>query len=119
MSNEGHAKVATVMSQHSELAILRRFSKLNFQNLLYLQAELTHLEANLKKLADRDDEHPNRKQYCRDWWFLAQNEEEHDDRQQWDKFLQIREKLKEYSIPSLFIFPEPFEVRTFVNTCLL
>jgi hypothetical protein len=67
MATEDHAKVATLMSHHSELAIFRRFSKLNFQNLLYLQAELAHLEGNLKNLADRDDGHPNRKEYCRDW----------------------------------------------------
>ncbi|KAN0119645.1 hypothetical protein V8E51_001853 [Hyaloscypha variabilis] len=97
MTDEGHAKVATLMSHHSELAIFRRFSKLNFQNLLYLQAELTHLEANLKKLVDRDVQNPNRQQYSRDWWFLAQNDDEHDDREQWDKFLQIRDKLKEYN----------------------
>jgi hypothetical protein len=66
MANSGHAKVATLMSHHSDLAIFRRFSKLNFQNLLYLQAELTHLEANLSRLADRGDEHPNRKEYCRE-----------------------------------------------------
>jgi len=100
MTDEGHAKVATLLSHHSELAIFRRFSKLNFQNLLYLQAELTHLEANLKKLVDRDAQNPNRQQYSRDWLFLAQNDDEHDDREQWDKFLQIRDKLKEYSMPS-------------------
>lgn len=100
-AERGHAKVATLMSHHHEAAIFRKFSKLNYQNLLYLQAELIHLESNLKGLADRDGEDPNRQQYCKDWWFLAQNEDEHDDREQWEKFLQIREKLKEYSIPSV------------------
>ena len=100
MAEEGHAKVATMMSHYNEFAIFRKFSKLNYQNLLYLQAELTHLEANLKKLADRDGRDPNRTYYSKDWWFLAQNEE-HDSREQWQKFLQIRNKLKEYSIPNL------------------
>jgi hypothetical protein len=101
MAEEGHAKVATMMIQYNEFAIFRKFSKLNYQNLLYLQAELMHLEANLKKLADRDGRDPNRTCYSKDWWFLAQNEEEHDSREQWQKFLQIRNKLKEYSIPKL------------------
>lgn len=103
MAEEGHAKIAKLMSETSELAIFRRFSKLNLQNLLYLQAELMHLESNLKDLADRDHSTPNRELYCRNWWYLAQNDEEHDDREQWDKWLQIREKLKEYSIPALFL----------------
>lgn len=60
-----------------------------------------HLEADLKELAERDGNDPNRREYCRDWWFLAQNEDEYDDREQWEKVLQIREKLKEYSIPPL------------------
>jgi Family of unknown function (DUF6594) len=99
MADEGHAKVATMMSHHKDFAIFRKFSKLNYQNLLYLQAELTHLEENLKRLADRDKDDPNRKFYCMDWWSLAQNNKEYDSREQWEKFLQIRRKLKEYSIP--------------------
>ena len=101
MANEGHAKIATFMSQNTEFAIFRRFRKLNYQNLLYLQAELIHLERDLRELAERDSNDANRTFYCKDWWFLAQNEEEHDDREQWEKVLQIREKLKEYSMPPL------------------
>jgi hypothetical protein len=91
MAEEGHAKIAKLMSETSELAIFRRFSNLNLQNLLYLQAELMHLESNLKDLADQYHSTPNRELYCRNWWYLAQNDEEHDDREQWDKWLQIRE----------------------------
>lgn len=36
MAEEGHAKVAIMMSQYNEFAIFRKFSKLNYQNLLYL-----------------------------------------------------------------------------------
>src|SRR5450756_978699 len=98
MAEEGYAKIAALMSHHGELAIFRRFSKLNFQNLLYLQAELTHLEADLKRVVVRDKADPNRALYTNFWWHLAQSEEDHNDRDQWDKVLQVREKLKEYSM---------------------
>lgn len=72
------AGISATAPYHNDFAIFRKFSKLNYQNLLYLQAELTHLEANLKKVADRDGGDPNRELYSKDWWFLAQNEAEHD-----------------------------------------
>jgi hypothetical protein len=96
MANEGYAKIATLMSQHGELAIFRKFSQLNLQSLLYLQAELTHLEADLERVAVRDHADPDRAIYAKHWWSLAQSEED-EEKDQWDKVLQIREKLKEYS----------------------
>ncbi|KIM96142.1 hypothetical protein OIDMADRAFT_183557 [Oidiodendron maius Zn] len=96
-NEEGYSKIAALMSCHGEFAIFRRFKKLNFQNLLYLQAELTHLEADLKEVAVRDQADPNRAIYSKHWWYLAQSEEDHDDREQWEKVIQIREKLKEYN----------------------
>jgi hypothetical protein len=101
-NEEGYSKIATLMSCHGEFAIFRRFSKLNFQNLLYLQAELTHLEADLKEVAVRDQADPNRAIYSKYWWYLAQSEENHDDREQWEKVIQIGEKLKEYSKSRFF-----------------
>jgi hypothetical protein len=96
MANEGYAKIASLMSQHGELAIFRRFSQLNLQSLLYLQAELTHLEADLKRFAERDHADPDRADYAKYWWFMAQSKDD-EEKDQWDKVLQIREKLKEYS----------------------
>jgi hypothetical protein len=46
---EGYAKVAHLMGTHGEFGIFRRFQTLNMQNLLYLQAEITHLEAELRQ----------------------------------------------------------------------
>ena len=96
-NQEGYEKVAALMSCHTEFAIFRRFGKLSFLNLLYLQAELANLEVELKELAERDKADPRRKMYSKYWWRLAQSEEESDDREQWHKVLQVREKLKEYS----------------------
>jgi hypothetical protein len=97
MATEGYAKVATLMSHHSEFAVLRRFSKLNLQNLLYLQAELTAMETDLKRTAIRDHAVPSRETYTKLWWDLSKAEEGDEDRDQWEMILRIRAKLKEYS----------------------
>lgn len=97
MAKEGHAKVAALMSQSGELAIFRRFSKLNLQNLLYLQAEITHLEKGLEDLAERDFANASLPPYHNDWWYLANPHEADPEKEQWMKVLEIRQKLKEYS----------------------
>jgi hypothetical protein len=91
---EGYCKVARFMGRQDEYAIFRRFKALNAQNLLYLQAELTHLEAHMYSLAQRNSTDriiPNK-----DWWSLSHSEKE-EDSEQWDKVLEIREKLEQYS----------------------
>jgi hypothetical protein len=93
---EGYAKIASLMSHHHELAIFRRFGTFNLQNLLYLQAELTHLEEDLKEVVKRDQADQGRYFYTKHWYSLAHSEDD-EEKEQWDKVLQIREKLKEYS----------------------
>lgn len=93
---EGYWKVANLMATRDEFAILRRFRSLNMQNLLYLQAEIMNLENELMKLASRDLEQPGRKFHDKDWWSLA-NGLEDGDRDQWEKILELREKLEAYS----------------------
>src|SRR2546430_9690958 len=99
---EGYSKVAELMGHHNEFGILRRFRTLNMQNLLYLQAELTYLESELKELAEVDQAHTGRKFYSKDWRSLAHSENDGDDRQ-WQKVLEIRAKLKEYSTAMYFL----------------
>lgn len=99
---DGYRKVAELMAEHEEFAIFRRFRALNMQNLLYLQAEITHLEKDLGDLADRDSGHPQRLYHNRDWWSLAngQSEEDQDqdqDQDQWQKVLQLRKVLEIYN----------------------
>jgi len=96
---EGYAKVANLMASQSEYAILRRFRVLNMQNLLYLQAEITHLETDLIQLANRDARHGDRRFFAMDWWSLHQGE----DTEQWAKVLEIRNKLNEYSSCTLIV----------------
>lgn len=93
---EGYPAIAQIMSNHDELAIFRRFKELNTINLLYSQAELVHIEAALADLRAVDKSHPERAAYHQDWWSLAHSQED-ENKEQWQKFLEIREKLDAYS----------------------
>jgi hypothetical protein len=62
-----------------------------------MQAELVNLEDELQKLATRDASHPNRDLYTNDWWFLNHGQCD-EDREQWNKVVEIREKLEKYSM---------------------
>ena len=81
---EGYAKVAQMMNQHEELAVFHRFTTLNLQNLLCLQAELVHLETDLQEIAERDKASSERPYRSHDWWSLTQFDGE-GNREQWDK----------------------------------
>ena len=100
---EGYAKLGFFMGEHPEYAILRLFAGLNAQNILYLQAELNLLEEKLRNYAteDRNSGHRLRGLYSVDWQLLADSigpkAESGENRKQWETFLEIREKLKEYS----------------------
>jgi hypothetical protein len=99
-SMEGYAKLAALMGDHPEVAIFRRFGAVNAQNLLYLQAELTHLELKLRKYAkeDANSRHHKRVLYSTDWQTLSESiiVPDNDDKQ-WNTILTIRERLREYS----------------------
>ena len=56
----GYEKVAGLMTKHSEVATFQRFDFLNTLNILYLQAELVHLERELKHSMRQDLESDNR-----------------------------------------------------------
>jgi len=87
-----------MMGSHTELAIFRRFGAINAQNVLYLQAELVHLELQLREHAreDENSNHPKRTLFSLDWQRLSESSADSDDKQ-WKTILRIREVLKEYS----------------------
>lgn len=96
MLTMGYTKLASLMGENPEIAIFRRFSALNAKNLLYLQAELVNLEARLQRYA-ADGANAKNGVYETDWFALSRSEKDGDQRQ-WETFLNIRAKLKEYSM---------------------
>lgn len=50
----GYEKLAGLMSKHGEVAAFQRFDFLNMLNILFLQAELVHLEEELKESMKAD-----------------------------------------------------------------
>lgn len=93
---DGYGKVAELMSTHDEFAVLRRFKHLNMKSLLYLQAEIAHLEEDLGELAEQGSENPELRYHGRDWWSLA-NGDDKSSQEHWHKVLQLRDKLELYN----------------------
>lgn len=103
---EGYNKLASLMGACPEVAILRRFGSLNARNLLYLQAELVALEDSLRACTERNkaSSDADRAASARDWYTLSRlgstgnNSSDVDAGEEWRTMLEIREKLKEYSL---------------------
>lgn len=97
----GYHRLASLMGGFPEAAPFRRFATLNAKNLLYLQAELTALERELRDAARKDAQSGNqfRENYSRAWVFLCHSDERPDGSpEQWKVFSKIREALREYSL---------------------
>jgi hypothetical protein len=94
---EGYPRLARVMGPRN-LSLFRKFAELNAFNLLQLQAELVYLEQELKILheIDHTSGHPTRTSHAKSAYTLRNSMGSGND-QQWQKILEIREKLKEYS----------------------
>ena len=92
------------MGQYPETAIFRRFAALNSQNLLYLQAELVHLEMRLRGLevAASQAQNGNSRLYAKDWYWLKASAEDGQG-ELWEAVLETKAKLKEYSTLSMFL----------------
>ena len=98
--SQSYSSLAELLGNHDGLAIYRRFATLNAQNLLYLQSELMILEDELKRLALADDgsESEQRRSFKKNISALKANPSNEVEGRQWRKVLEIREKLKEYSM---------------------
>lgn len=96
MIMDGYVKVAELMARYGELGILRGFKTLNIQHLLYLQAEIIHLEQDLAVRVQKDQACPTRGAHNIDWWSLSHGEDD-ESRKQWELVLEIQKKLDVYS----------------------
>jgi len=97
------------MGTSPEVAIFRRFGALNAKNLLYLQAELVHLEKKLREFEERDNQSSEgmKSQYARDWFWLSRSENDGND-DQWQTVLAMRKVLTEYKQQAILIsLPTP------------
>lgn len=90
-----YTKLAALIGAHQEMALFRQFAALNVKNLLYMQAELVHLEAELENIAreDRQCGHGEKESYEASVFNLKGS-----NGAQWRKALEIRNMLKEYSM---------------------
>ena len=104
---EGYPKLASLLGACPEVAILRRFGSLNARNLLYLQAELVALEETLRACTERNNasNEADRIRSARDWYTLSRlgsgssnNGSNVGAGEEWCTMLEIRTKLKEYSL---------------------
>ena len=96
VARTGYPKLADFVGTDPHLAIFKKFGSLNAENLFYMQAEIAGLEQELQQIvADdlRSKDETSRK-YATSWRVLQQAGK---GSAQWQKRMEIREKLKEYS----------------------
>jgi hypothetical protein len=86
----GYPTVAGLISKDDDFAIFRKFRYLNARNLLYLQAELIHLENELETL-DRGLDTEQHREKLKDWRAFAE------DNVRLELAVRIRKTLQEYS----------------------
>ena len=104
-SSGSYPRLSEFMGLWPEVAIFRRFGALNTQNLLFLQAEIAHLERELKNIREREERREDERGLLaqRSWFELSQATEDGEYCPQWAVIQEIRSKLSEYSkkiIPS-------------------
>ncbi len=103
-NNSNHSKMETTGYQKlsgfmvdEQYPIFRKFRLLANRDLLYLQAELAQLEAELADLSDRDRKTEGEQElYDANWYLLSSSKNRENDGHQWEKALEIRTKLREY-----------------------
>jgi hypothetical protein len=102
----GYIKLSNFMVTKS-YPIFRQFQASAARDLLYLQAELVHLESEYQKVSKSDretDETDERHFYAFEWWHLSASENRGLGGEQWALALEIRRKLREYCMsPHLYI----------------
>ena len=98
-SSGSYPRLSEFMGLWPEVAIFRRFGALNTQNLLFLQAEIAHLERELQIIREREEKREDERGLLaqRSWFELSQAMEDGAACPQWAVIQDIRSKLSEYS----------------------
>lgn len=93
---KGYTKLAGFMTEKHH-TVVKKYQHLAVRDLLYLQAEICHLEHEYDLIAKRDECRDDERQYYdREWWYLENSKSRGFDSEQWAMALKIREKLREY-----------------------
>lgn len=106
---EGYSKFASLMGAYPETPVFRRFGAMSPHNLLYIQAELMHLEHELQECTlenERSGDTAGRSLFSKDWSTLAHFNDGTE--RQWSLMLKIRAKListQSLPVPPPFFFP--------------
>ena len=93
----GHTELAALFGKHHDLAIFRRFSDLNALNLLCMQVEITHLEAELRVMSKENRNSRDETDFEYSVSSLMGSHASENGHDHWEKMLEIRGKLREYS----------------------
>lgn len=92
----GYDKLAHFMVSE-QYAIFRQFKASANRDLLFLQAELVHLEEEFSRIAELDRKAAGEEAlYDRNWQLLSTSRNRDMGGKQWEIALEIREKLREY-----------------------
>ncbi|KAH6674281.1 hypothetical protein B0J14DRAFT_699978 [Halenospora varia] len=92
----GYSKLANLMAS-KHYAIFRKFRSMAVRDLLYQQAELTDMENEFSALVMRDKNIKGEQGlYDGDWYLLSTSKSRNCGGEQWEKAVQIRQKLREY-----------------------
>lgn len=94
----GYPRLANLVGLYPGLAIFRRFSRLNAQNLLYMQAELAQMEYELDLVAAEDSQNDNPDVQSFQTCVHNMKKAQGPDGLQWQMVLDMRQRLKEYSM---------------------
>ena len=96
IESTGYGKLARFMA-NDQYTIFRQFKSSANRDLLFLQAELAHLEEEFVALSERDKIVEGEQElHDRNWYLLSTARNRGCGGEQWEKALQIRAKLREY-----------------------
>lgn len=90
--------LASLMGEHEELSISRKFQRLNAKNLMYIQDEILHLDHELHMIESEDEisKDKSRASLLASLFNLKESSGSSHG-VQWNKVLELQEKLQSYS----------------------
>ncbi|KAL4878732.1 hypothetical protein BJY04DRAFT_220799 [Aspergillus karnatakaensis] len=97
-TKQGYDRLAALITSDKGLSIFRSFKHLNAKNLLYLQAEIVNLEAELEELIEKDaaSKQGHNAKFSTSVRLLKEANSE-----QWKKWVELRELLERYNTAKL------------------